>query len=225
MVVKKRRRFGFLSYTSVFWPVGHGAEENLPGVSTLKVHTSYQPGERALEMPGAPPLVLTTPDKNELEMMRSDVRSLRAVADVVVISFHWGISGSSNIVGYQQEVGRAAIDAGADLVIGHHPHVLQGIEVWQGKPIFYSLGNFVFDWDRMKDSNLEGLLVRYLLQDNRTPCVSFIPTRRNKQNDVEILNLSTPSGKEIANNIEALSAEFGTEIAYSENEITVRGVS
>ena len=62
-------RFGFLSYTSVFWPVGHAAGPDAAGVTTIKAATAYQPGPRALEMPGAPPLIVTTPDQAELEAM------------------------------------------------------------------------------------------------------------------------------------------------------------
>ena len=64
----------------------------------------------------------------------------------MVISMHWGIHHmAAKLAMYQQEVGYAAIDAGADLIIGSHPHILKGIEVYKGKVIFYSLGNFVMD--------------------------------------------------------------------------------
>jgi len=147
-------RFGFLSYTSVFWPVGHAAGPDAAGVTTIKAATAYQPGPRALEMPGAPPLIVTTPDQAELEAMENDVRRLREEVDVVVASCHWGVSGSSVVADYQRVIGHAAIEAGADIVIGHHPHVLQEIEIWQGRPIFYSMGNFAFDWERMRNRNL-----------------------------------------------------------------------
>ena len=57
---------------------------------------------------------------------------------------HWGIERDEKPQEYQRTLGRQLIDAGADLVIGSHPHVLQGIEYYQGKPIVYSLGNFIF---------------------------------------------------------------------------------
>lgn len=73
----------------------------------------------------------------------------------VIVSFHWGAEGASVPNTDQSRLGRAVIDAGADLVLGHHPHVLQGIEEYQGKRIVYSLGNFVFGGNsnpRDKDS-------------------------------------------------------------------------
>jgi len=160
VMARKGVRFGFLSYTSVFWPVGHAAGPSPPGAAPVRATTAYQPGRRALEMPGAPPLVLTTPDPGELRALEEDVSRFREGVDVLVVSCHWGVSGSHEVAGYQRAVGRAAIQAGADVVVGHHPHVIQGIEVYQGKPIFYSLGNFAFDWEKMRGRALDGLLVR-----------------------------------------------------------------
>jgi poly-gamma-glutamate capsule biosynthesis protein CapA/YwtB (metallophosphatase superfamily) len=72
------------------------------------------------------------------------VKAEKTEKNLVFVSFHWGAEGSNSPNGVQYALGRAAVDAGADLVIGTHPHVLQGIEVYKGKHIVYSLGNFVF---------------------------------------------------------------------------------
>ncbi len=69
-------------------------------------------------------------------------------ADVVVVSFHWGIEKDHYPTDVQTELAHAAIDSGADLIVGHHPHVLQGIEEYKGKYIVYSLGNFCFGGNR-----------------------------------------------------------------------------
>lgn len=76
--------------------------------------------------------------------MARTVKSHKKDDNVVIVSFHWGIEGINVPIDEQKILGRAAIDAGADLVLGHHPHVLQGIESYKGKRIVYSLGNFVF---------------------------------------------------------------------------------
>lgn len=68
--------------------------------------------------------------------------------DLVIVSFHWGVEKSSKPNKTQKEFAYLAIDNGADLVIGHHPHVLQGIEQYNGKYILYSLGNFCFGGNR-----------------------------------------------------------------------------
>ena len=79
------------------------------------------------------------------EVMARDVCSLRERADVVIVSMHHGIEYMPKPSKDQVAFAHAAIDAGADLVIGHHPHVIQPVERYRGREIFYSLGNFVFD--------------------------------------------------------------------------------
>ena len=77
--------------------------------------------------------------------MAGDVKKLRGRCDVLVVSMHHGIEYRPKPSKAQVQFAHAAIDAGADIVIGHHPHVIQPREEYQGKPIYYSLGNFVFD--------------------------------------------------------------------------------
>ena len=77
--------------------------------------------------------------------MKAKISSLRNQgAEIVVCAFHWGVEGSYRTTGNQEYFGRAAIDAGADIVYGHHPHVLQKIEKYGSGVILYSLGNFSF---------------------------------------------------------------------------------
>lgn len=74
-----------------------------------------------------------------------EIRVAKQNADIVIASIHWGKEGSNHVVPAQQQLGHQMIEAGADAIIGSHPHVLQGIEFYQGKPIMYSLGNFWFN--------------------------------------------------------------------------------
>jgi poly-gamma-glutamate capsule biosynthesis protein CapA/YwtB (metallophosphatase superfamily) len=78
------------------------------------------------------------------DFVRHDIEAARSRADLVVVSFHWGAELMPAAKDYQQKLARKAIDWGADLVLGHHPHVLQELERYRGKLIAYSLGNFVF---------------------------------------------------------------------------------
>lgn len=78
------------------------------------------------------------------DAMARAVRENKRDDNVVIVSFHWGIEGMHQPLDEQKILGKAAIDAGADLVLGHHPHVLQGIASHKGRKIVYSLGNFVF---------------------------------------------------------------------------------
>ena len=230
-VVVERRgvRSAFLAYTSVFWPVGHAASKETPGVATIQAHTAYQPHARLAEMPGGPPTVLTWPDATQLTAMRQDVQRIRELADVVVLSCHWGVSGSSQTCEYQRAIGRAAVEAGADLVIGHGPHVLQGVEVFEGpagaRPVFYSLGNFVFDWTRMRGRSLEGLLVRCSVRRGRPATVAFVPVQRNTENDPVPLDPTTEKGRRIVAEVETLSASYGTRFGTTTGAVLVEGIS
>jgi D-alanyl-D-alanine dipeptidase len=84
----------------------------------------------------------------DMDVFKREVKEmtlkLRGECDLVIVGFHWGKEYKYQQEALQQELARLAIDSGADLVIGHHPHVLQPIEVYRGKYIAYSLGNFCF---------------------------------------------------------------------------------
>ena len=214
-------RFGLLSYTSVFWPHGHAAGPDSPGVATLRIATAYEPGPRVLEMPGAPPVVRTTPDPDELAALVQDIAELRPAVDLLVVAMHWGISGSAELAEYQRAVGHAAVDAGADLVLGAHPHVPQGIEI-RSRPerptpgiICYSLGNFTFDWPAMR-GRADGLLLRCLLDpERRAPVhVSCVPVGRNDAGQPELLSPETPPGRDVAQAVTALSLPLGTTLHF-----------
>jgi poly-gamma-glutamate synthesis protein (capsule biosynthesis protein) len=98
---------------------------------------------RSLEAgPGRPGVAWGTADG-----IRRDVAAAKRSADVVIVALHSGSEYTSEPNTVQRDLAHAAIDAGAALVLGAHPHVLQGIEFYQGGVIAYSLGNFVFDLD------------------------------------------------------------------------------
>ncbi len=80
---------------------------------------------------------------NDPELSRI-ITDAKALVDVLVVSFHWGNEYSA-VSARQEELAHRAIDAGADIVVGHHPHVMQKFEYYKNKPVFYSLGNFIFD--------------------------------------------------------------------------------
>jgi len=77
--------------------------------------------------------------------MASTVQSLADRTDLVVVNVHWGKEYAHLASKQQKQTARLLVDNGADVVVGHHPHVVQGLEIYQGRPIFYSLGNFIFD--------------------------------------------------------------------------------
>ena len=77
--------------------------------------------------------------------MKENLDEAKKQADIVIVILHYGNEYSTSPNEYQQNISRKCIDDGADMVVGSHPHVIQKVESYQGKVIFYSLGNFVFD--------------------------------------------------------------------------------
>jgi len=78
------------------------------------------------------------------KLVKADIAVARKQASIVIVTVHWGEEGTTRLREYQPRLGRMMIDSGADAVIGHHPHILQGVEVYRRGIIFYSLGNFAF---------------------------------------------------------------------------------
>lgn len=76
---------------------------------------------------------------------KEEIKNLKKELDLIIVNIHWGNEYETQFNSTQKNIGNELVDAGADLIIGHHPHVTQGMEVYQGKYIFYSLGNFIFD--------------------------------------------------------------------------------
>ena len=101
------------------------------------------------EQPGTSPYVHTEVVGGDLAQAVTAVRDARGRSDVVVVSVHWGVPPGwaapfqGVLAGYQRPAAHALIDAGADLILGHHPHTLHGVEIYKDRPICYSLGNFI----------------------------------------------------------------------------------
>ncbi len=92
------------------------------------------------------------------ELMLEAVRKLRPEVDIVIVSLHWGVEYADYPISAQRELAHKLVENGVDFVHGHHPHCIQGIEIYQEAVIAYSLGNFIFDQNQMQKT-MEGLLL------------------------------------------------------------------
>jgi poly-gamma-glutamate capsule biosynthesis protein CapA/YwtB (metallophosphatase superfamily) len=142
-------RIGFLQRSSVYWPTDHEASQRGAGIAVLRGHTAYQvpthktrPEIPPMNRPGVPPIVVTWADRAYLAAFADDIAALRRETDLVVASCHWGLG--EEVLDYMTEIAHAAVDAGADVVIGHGPHYSLPVEIYKGRPIFYGLGSFSF---------------------------------------------------------------------------------
>jgi poly-gamma-glutamate synthesis protein (capsule biosynthesis protein) len=153
------------------------------------------------------------------EAAKKIVSDLASSTDFAVVNVHWGVEYEHQFNKLQQEIAHELVDAGADMIIGHHPHVVQGMEFYQGKPIFYSLGNFVFDQYFSADTQ-EGLAVGFNLEDNDLE-INLFPLK-SKGSQVELMK-----GDEKVKFLEKLTgwsevtSEYQTQIKNSKLLFTV----
>lgn len=110
----------------------------------------------------------------DIARLRTAVKSAKTKADFVIVSMHSGAEYVPQPNKRQKQFAHAAIDAGAELVIGHHPHVVQSAEIYKGKYIFYSLGNFIFDQMWSRDTR-RGLMLKILFNRGGVANIDYAP--------------------------------------------------
>jgi poly-gamma-glutamate synthesis protein (capsule biosynthesis protein) len=119
-------------------------------------------------------------DRAELDRFLRAVRDLDRRVDVVVVLPHWGTQYTHRPEPVQRRVGRALVRAGADLVVGGHPHWVQGVDLVDGVPVAHSLGNFVFDMDFMPQT-MEGVVLEATFTGGELRAVGLVPYRLDRR--------------------------------------------
>ena len=147
------------------------------------------------------------------EWIIKDLEKIKESTDFVVVSFHWGIEYRDFPTEYQKSLAHMAIDCGADVVVGHHPHTFQGIEIYKGKLIAYSLGNFIFDQRDVK--NNQSIVLKVILDRDKLVRVEIIP--------IELVTFprspkiaGEEMAEEILDRLRIDSSIFGTEFEFLE---------
>ena len=144
VIERKGLKFACFSYTAV-GPKTVQATPAKAGAAFIYVATAY---DNDVNEPGALPThIYTSVSPAALEELRRSFRRAKEGGALVLASFHMGRMHSTELQQYQIEIAHAAVDAGAEMVFAHHPHTLLGIEMYRGKPIYYSVGHFVFATD------------------------------------------------------------------------------
>jgi poly-gamma-glutamate synthesis protein (capsule biosynthesis protein) len=139
------RRIGVIAF-SCLTPAGMDAADDRPGIASIRIDTAYQiDAAYQMEEPGDPSVVKirTHPQAADLAFATEAVQRLRRDCDLLIVSIHWGFGSGEVLAEYQAPLGAALIDAGADIVHGHHPHAVHAIGAHRGKPILFGLGTFM----------------------------------------------------------------------------------
>ncbi|MEB3281264.1 MAG: CapA family protein [Lyngbya sp.] len=137
------------------------------------------------------------------ERIAADIQAVRDQVDWIIVNFHWGVELAQYPGDWQIELARFTIEQGADLVVGHHPHVLQGAEIYKGRPIVYSLGNFIFGGNSR--TNYDTAVLKVSLKADRKMKVEFLPVEV-RQYQAKIVK--GKKGDEILGIVERLSRIF-----------------
>ncbi len=177
----KDKRFGFLAYSNTF-PQRFWAEEEKAG-------TAY----------------------GKFSRVREDVKELKEKVDFLIVSFHWGSEEEISPQEYQRNLARLAIEQGADIILGHHPHILSGIETYEKGVIIYSLGNFAFG--SYSEKAKESAIFRFSFSKDKLQRLEIIPISvYNKEVKFQPRILKDKEAERVLERIQELSKEFNTRI-------------
>jgi poly-gamma-glutamate capsule biosynthesis protein CapA/YwtB (metallophosphatase superfamily) len=235
-------RIAFLAYNSIL-PFGYWAENDRPGCAPMRAWTIYEQVEP--DQPGSRCRIHTFPYKDDLQAMADDIEKAKSNADIVILSMHWGIHFvPAQLADYQRETARRAIDCGADLILGHHPHILKGIEVYQGKIIMYSLGNFAIEqpaafmqdlyqtqrhreieelnpqWDEKREYPLppetrKSLMIKCVIAQKRIKRVAYLPVYISVGSEPEILKADDARFEDVVRYIDEITSDQGLRARFA----------
>jgi poly-gamma-glutamate capsule biosynthesis protein CapA/YwtB (metallophosphatase superfamily) len=226
IVERAGMRFGFLQRSSVYWPTDHEARKDAPGIAVIRGHTAYhvpvfktRVGVPPPNRPGVAPEIITWADADYLGWFRDDIAALRPSVDVLVASCHWGLG--REVLKYMTDIAHAAIDAGADLVIGHGPHYCLPIEIYKGRPICYGLGSFSFHTGHggRRHPDWVGMMVRVEADRSGVAAARFQFVRHNDGNETYLCRLADEA-EELAH-LTGYSSQFGARLTPEGDQVRV----
>ncbi len=222
MIERGGLRISFLAYSSVI-PRGFEATAAGPGVNPVRAHTAYRPWRDLSEYPGTPPRIDTWAEPAHLTRMKRDIRNSRKNTDLVIVNHHWGTSMTHEVMAFEREIAHASIAAGANLVLGGHPHVLQAVEFYKGVPIIYSMGNLIFDFDIafFTDETHDTLLFGCTLTKTGVKEPYLIPVTAGVFSRPRLHSPNRGAGRRIVDVMNALNEPFGTKLEVQDDRVLI----
>jgi poly-gamma-glutamate synthesis protein (capsule biosynthesis protein) len=217
--------------------VGSAAAPDRPGIAPVHVTTTYIVDNAGLdETPAKAPFVESRCWPSDVEAAASAVAAAKRQADVCVVGVHWGVPHGfvaqfqSPVAMYQRPLAEALIAAGADVIVGHHSHALHGIEIIRGRPVFYSLGNFLFHsvtigrfpklrrpdppylWRSLRSPiNQDSVVALVTAEAGGVRGIELVPARMNAGGDPELV--SGTDAQRILASLAEQSEPFGAAVA------------
>jgi poly-gamma-glutamate synthesis protein (capsule biosynthesis protein) len=237
IIEKNGLRFGFLSYNCV-GPMGSWATPAKPGCAYVRIFTHY---ELNVPDPGGLPEVYTFAEPRSLELMEQDIEKLRPQCDVLTVALHKGLmSTPDKLAMYDWQVSHAAIDAGADLILGHHAGGIKGVEFYRGKAIFHGLGRFVPAMAPETTAQIQArvylnapgggsnpakncaIIAKCAINNGKITQLSYLPCLINEHRQPEVLG-NDDRGNVIFNTMVKSSQDAGsnTQYRWHENEVLI----
>jgi poly-gamma-glutamate capsule biosynthesis protein CapA/YwtB (metallophosphatase superfamily) len=159
-----------------------------------------------------PGMIIATP-----WTVRQLVQRAARQADLVILNLHFGVRYQRAVTPRQRLLARCAVDAGADLVVGHHAHIWQPVELYRGVPIVYGLGNFAFGSGNSQA--VEGMLLRVVLEKGAFSRLDFFPLyTRNRSSEVnyQAKAIAGVAAAKVIGQLAALSRPLGASIVFAE---------
>jgi poly-gamma-glutamate capsule biosynthesis protein CapA/YwtB (metallophosphatase superfamily) len=247
IIERKGVRVGILDYNCA-GPKESWATSDKPGCAYVHIITHY---EEDSSSPWRPAMVYTFATSRSLEVVLDDIRNLRSLCDVLVVCFHKGIIHTPiKLAEYDRHLSYAAIDAGADLILSHHAHILKGVEFYKGKAIFHGLGNFVTviplkpdQFDRLASRRRElynfeidpeyptypfhpeskqTIIAKFIVESGHISRISYLPCLINKQGQPELLK-NDERGQEVFKYMDKITRGAGLNARYDweEDEVVI----
>jgi poly-gamma-glutamate capsule biosynthesis protein CapA/YwtB (metallophosphatase superfamily) len=186
IIEKNGQKWAFLNWNSIIGAIP--AKDNTPGIA------EYQ------SKPWA-----KSDSEEDFVRIENKIKEVKKNTDIVVVEFHWGVEYVTEPIESQKILARRAIDAGADLVVGTHPHAVQGSEIYKGKYITYSLGNFIFDQEWSQGTK-EGTVLESYFYGTKNVASNLAPVLIEDYNQPRFL--TDNEGRSIIERIKSVSVGF-----------------
>ncbi len=156
--------------------------------------------------------------RRDMNLVEDAIREAKGTHDYVIVSFHWGVEYTDHPTAEQVKNAHRAIDAGADMVLAHHPHVIQGVEFYKDGLIAYSLGDFVFDHYSRKTG--EAFILNASMGPDGITDVTAIPVYLDEYGRPEVVTGS--EGRSILKRLKAISSPLGTTVKITGDTARIR---